>query len=317
MTRTVHVGLIGLGTIGSGVAENIMKNSAIVKEKTGIEVVLRKACDKDPKAISIIPEDKRAESVDDIMNDPEIDVVIELIGGYEPARTFILKALEKGKHVVTANKAVLAKHWDEVFSAARKTGRMVGFEASVGGSIPIIRTLDHYLDRITQVRGILNGTCNFILTKMEEGMGYEESLKTAQELGFAEADPSFDVDGHDSSQKLFILSRLIFGDVSYDDISVKGVRDFDRSFIEKALENGSVIRLVASAERTEAGLEMKVEPVQVPKDDILASVRDENNAVSIRGENFGTQVFIGKGAGKRPTADAVVRDIVEIAKASG
>ncbi|MHA2066664.1 MAG: homoserine dehydrogenase [Candidatus Thorarchaeota archaeon] len=281
-----------------------------------MEVVLRKACDKRLELMANIPEEKRCGGADEILNDPDIDVVVELIGGYEPARTFILKALENRKHVVTANKAVLAKHWDEVFSAAKKAGKMLGFEASVAGSIPIINTLGHYLDRITRVRGILNGTCNFILTKMEEGVGYQEALKTAQEKGFAEADPSFDVDGHDSSQKLYILSRLIFGDVNYDDISVKGVRDFGSGIIANALNKGSVIRLVASAEKKEGVLEMKVEPVEVPKSDILASVRDEYNAVSIEGENFGTQVFIGKGAGKRPTADAVVRDIVGIARSS-
>ncbi|MBW2979790.1 homoserine dehydrogenase [Candidatus Woesearchaeota archaeon] len=314
----VNIGLIGIGTIGSGVVKILKKNSKTIEKRSGVKLNLKKVCDLNHKAAKKlgIPSSKLTKKVDDVVNDPEIDIVIELIGGYEPARTFILKAMKKGKHVVTANKAVIAKHGPELFKAAEKNKVNFCFEAAVGGCIPILKALkeSYVADNINSIYGIVNGTTNYILTRMNEGMSYEEALKKAQQLGFAEANPAFDVEGKDAAQKLVILSSLSFNSRINDDIFTDGITKVSKNDLKYAQELGYTIKLLAIAKKDDGKIELRVHPTMIPIKHELASVSNELNAVYIAGESIGKAMLYGKGAGQLPTATVVLGDAVDIGK---
>jgi len=316
----VNVGLIGFGTIGAGVVEVFSTNHDLIREKVGKDLKLKRVVDLDietDRGVEIDPAILSTDA-DDILNDPEIDIVIELIGGYEPARSFILRALENGKHVVTANKALLARHWDEITKAARDNGVRVAFEASVGGGIPILRALNESLaaNRIESIYGIINGTANYILTRMaSEGMEFDDVLREAQRLGYAERDPTFDIEGHDTAQKLIILALLGFGIyVPEEDLHVEGISSIRRDDIEYAnKELDCSVKLLATASLDDGELEMGVMPFLVPHEHLLSSVNGVFNGIYITGDFTGPVMFYGKGAGRRATASAVVADCMEIA----
>ncbi|OPX22610.1 MAG: homoserine dehydrogenase [Candidatus Latescibacteria bacterium 4484_107] len=320
MGKEINAGLIGFGTIGRGVARLMLERSGEFMQKKGFALKLKRIADLDvaaPRGLDL-PKEMLTTDAQAVLNDPEIEVVIELIGGLEPARTFVLRALEQGKSVVTANKALLAQFGDELFRAAREHGGELAFEASVCGGIPILRVLRQglFTDRIVSLYGILNGTTNYILTKMaEEGGRFEEVLRQAQDAGFAEADPTMDVSGKDAAQKLAILLRIGFGaSVTPEAMFVEGIERIGRQDIEDAEELGYAIKLLAISKRTERGIEARVHPAMIPKGALLASIRDEFNAVELVGDWVGPQVFYGRGAGERPTANAVVSDLVELAE---
>ncbi|MDO8647973.1 MAG: homoserine dehydrogenase [Candidatus Diapherotrites archaeon] len=316
MPVEVNVGLVGLGNIGSGVLDILKENSEIIEKRTGVRINLVAACDKSKeqleKAITLgIP---TTENFKDLLNNEKIGVIIELIGGYEPAHSIIIDALRAKKHVITANKAVLAKYGTEIFAEAQKNNVNVLFEAAVGGCIPIIRTIEesYSSDRIEKIYGILNGTTNFILTRMGEGMSYEEALKKAQELGFAEADPSFDVEGKDTAQKLSILAGLAFDAKIGCEIFTEGITKITKSDIDFAKELGYVIKLLAIAKKENGQIELRVHPTMIPASHFFANISNEFNAVLLSGANTGEILLSGKGAGKLPTATVVVTDIIEL-----
>ena len=313
----VNIGLLGLGTVGTGTAEIILDNEgrhALLKEivikKVGVQ-----SLDK-PRQVKL-PPGVMTTDLNAIVNDPEIDIVVELLGGLEPARTLILQAIEQGKHVVTANKAVVALYGDEIYTAANKAGVYVMLEASVGGGIPVVKPLKQSLgvNRITSLIGIINGTTNYILTRMAaEGANFADVLAEAQELGYAEADPTTDVDGGDAADKIGILAAIAFGDrIKRKDIFCEGIRQITATDISYAEQLGFVIKLLAiSKSTTTPALEVRVHPTLVPKDHPLASINDVYNAVLVAGEPLGQVMFFGPGAGKGATASAVVSDIVNI-----
>jgi homoserine dehydrogenase len=319
MKNTVNIGIIGFGTIGSGVVETLNRNLPLVEDKVGRKVELKKIVDLDivtDRGVQVDPQ-KLSTNVDDILEDPDIDIVIELIGGYQPALNFILKAMTNGKHVVTANKALLAKHWEEIMDTARKNGVRICFEASVGGGIPLLEPLNDNLaaNQIQSIYGIINGTANYILTKMsEEGRKFEDVLKEAQELGYAEQDPTFDVEGHDTAQKLIILTILGFGVfIRQEKFHVEGISMItpqDIQFASKEL--GCVIKLLAISQLADGKLEVRVHPTLVPEEHLLAAVKGVFNGVYIVGDVVGPVMMYGAGAGMLPTASAVVSDCMDI-----
>nr|WP_319373989.1 homoserine dehydrogenase [uncultured Methanobacterium sp.] len=319
MEETVNIGLIGFGTIGSGVVATLNQNIQLLESKVNKKVNLKRIVDLD------ITTDRGVEvksgvlstNVDDILEDDEIDIVIELVGGYQPALNFILRAMENGKHVVTANKALLAKHWQEITDSAQENGVRIAFEASVGGGIPLLAPLNDGLtaNNIETIYGIINGTANYILTKMAaEGLDFDTVLKEAQEMGYAEADPTFDIEGHDTAQKLIILSILGFGVyVKQEKFHVEGITRItpdDIRFAKEELE--SVIKLLAIAQITDGELEIRVHPTLVPETHLLAAVNDVFNAVYLVGDVVGPVLMYGAGAGMMPTASAVVADCIDI-----
>jgi len=316
MVVEVTVGLIGLGTIGSGVLDILRENSGIIEKRTGVRIRILAVCDKSKerleKAIALgIP---ASENFKELLDNEKISVIIELIGGYEPAHSIIIESLKAKKHVITANKAVLAKYGIEIFAEAQKNGVNVLFEAAVGGCIPIIRTIEESFssDRIEKIYGILNGTTNFILTRMSEGMSYEEALKKAQELGFAEADPGFDVEGKDTAQKLSILAALAFDAKIDREIFTEGITKITKAEIDFAKEMGYVIKLLAIAKKENNQVELRVHPTMIPAGHFFANINNEFNAVLLSGANTGEILISGKGAGKLPTATVVVTDIIEL-----
>ena len=313
----VTLGLIGAGNIGQGVLRVIEENGDLIRAKTGIQLHLKTIVDKciDERKSAIRGDLLLTDDVNQILDDDEIDVVIELIGGVEPARTYILDALRRKKHVVTANKAVISEHYAELTAAAKENGVNIKFEASTGGCVPIIRSLKESLvaDEIMSLYGILNGTTNFILTRMSQGSSYAEALQEAQDLGFAEPDPSFDVSGMDAAQKLVILALMAFNirsDISK--VYVEGIERIDKKDIDYANELGYAIKLLAIAKRHGNKAELRVHPVLIHKGHLLADVRNELNAVFVRGRFIDEQMYYGKGAGQMPTAAAVVGDIVGV-----
>tara|TARA_B100002003_G_scaffold247433_1_gene279016 strand:- start:2011 stop:3276 length:1266 start_codon:yes stop_codon:yes gene_type:complete len=315
MTKTINIGLIGIGTIGSGVVDILDKNTSLIEKRTGVKINLAKVCDLNEKlALELGLKGLFTKEYKELLNNPNIDVIVELIGGYEPAHSIIIEAIQAGKHVVTANKAVLAKFGYEIFEEAQKNNVNVLFEAAVGGCIPIIRTIEETYpsDKITEIYGILNGTTNYILTKMTKGMTYEDSLKKAQELGFAEADPSFDVEGKDASQKMTILSSLVFDAKITEEPFTWGITKVTKQDIDYAKELGYVIKLIAMGIKRENGIEIRTHPTMIPADHVLAGVNNEYNAVLFSGENVKEVMLSGKGAGKLPTASVVVTDIIEL-----
>ena len=314
------IGIIGLGTVGTGVLRILQNNHDVIEKRLGASLEIKKISDLDvdrDRGLKLPPgllvQDSQA-----ILNDPEIDIVVELIGGNHPAREFILEALKKGKHVVTANKALLAEWGEDLFQAAEEAGVDLFFEASVGGGIPILRVLKEGLsaNRIKSIYGIINGTANFILTKMsEEEKSFEQCLAEAQKLGFAEADPTLDVDGIDSAHKLAILVMLAFGTpVSLSDIYMEGISKVSAIDIEFAKEFGYVIKLLAIAKEGMNTVEARVHPTMVPKNYLIATVGGVYNAIYVEGDAVGKTLFYGRGAGDLPTGSAVVSDIMEIGR---
>lgn len=318
--RKVVVGVVGFGTVGGGVVDILQKNKDIISKRAGVEIELKYVASKNFGGSGVeILYAKRTSDYNEIINDEEVDIVVELVGGIDVPYDIITKAIRAGKNVVTANKALLAERGDEIFALAREYGVVVGFEASVAGGIPIIRVLADSLvgDRVNQILGILNGTTNFILTKMfEENMDFTSALKKAQELGFAEADPSLDIDGVDTAHKIAILTRLAFNTkVDFNSIYVEGIRNIALEDVKYAYEMGFVLKLLGISRVDDDGsIEVRVHPALVSKSNQLAFVRNEYNAVLLESKSLGISMYYGKGAGRYPTAVSVVADIVEIAK---
>ncbi len=317
------VGIIGLGTVGSGVAKLLLDHGDRTARHAGRVLWLEKAAVRDlakPRGCDL-PDGILTDNVDQVIDDPEIEVVAQLIGGIEPARTLMLRLLKAGKDVVTANKALLAEHGPEIFDAARELGRSVAFEASVAGGIPIIANIGQCLsaNQITSLHGILNGTSNFILSKMHDGDDYAAAVSEAQRLGFAETDPAMDVDGTDAAQKLAILAHLAFGArVDWGDIPRTGIDTLDVVDVRFAQEMGYKIKLLAVADLVESvsgqgGLELHVSPTLVRAGSPLAEVSGPFNAVRVDADAVGRLLFYGPGAGQMPTASAVVADLIDTA----
>jgi homoserine dehydrogenase len=317
MNEPVRIGVVGMGTVGSGVVRLLVESADHIERHAGRRIVVEKAVVKDPaKARDVqVPGGRISGDFRDISRDPSISVAALLVGGLEPARTIMLDLLEHGKDVVTANKALLAEHGPELFELARRKGRSIAFEAAVAGGIPIVAAIGECLaaNRIESIRGILNGTSNFILTRMEEdGADYADVLALAQQKGFAEADPSMDVDGTDATQKLAILAHLAFGVwVPWAEIPRMGIEGIDLDLLTYAAELGYRIRLIAVASRSDGRLAMRVAPALVKIGTPLAETRGAYNAVSIVGDAVGRMFFHGLGAGQMPTASAVVADIID------
>jgi homoserine dehydrogenase len=314
MKQHINVGLIGYGTVGKGVVKILEENKKIALRKIGKPIRVKSICDLRP----IDRPELYVKNFRDIIKDPEIDLIVELIGGYEPARTILIEALKAGKNVVTANKAVLAKYWDQIFTTAQDCQKSIYYEASVGGVIPVVQGLSEGLasEEILEIKGILNGTTNFILSEMtKNGITYEAALKSAQSAGFAEADPSFDVNGIDTANKLAILSSLAWGGwIKVKDISVKGISDLDIEDVLITQNFGYDIKLIGSAEKTKNGVDLSVQPCLVNHNHAFATVENEYNVVMITGKDSDDVLFYGKGAGQRPAASAVVSDIINLSK---
>ena len=314
MKTNLNIGLVGYGTVGKGVVKILEKNKAIALRKSGVKINIQSICDLNP----IDKPELYVKNFRDVIINKEIDIIVELIGGYEPARTVITEALKNGKHVVTANKAVLAKYWDEIFSLAQENKKMVYFEASVGGVIPVIQGLNEGLagNEIKSIKGILNGTTNFILSKMtNEGISYADALKKAQASGFAEANPTADVKGLDTANKLAILSSLAWGSwIKVEDIRVKGIDQLDIEDVNITRDFGYVFKLIGSAIKTDKGIDLWVESCLIDHHHSFANVSNEYNAIMIKGDAAADVMFYGKGAGQLPAASAVVSDIIDLSK---
>jgi homoserine dehydrogenase len=317
--QQLTVGLLGLGTVGTGVARLLTEHRDRLERRAGRSIHWKWAAVRDPRK----PRDVRLDDVrittdvGPIIEDPEVDVIIETMGGTDQALRYTLSALEAGKDVVTANKALLAEHGGQVFACARASGRAVAFEASVGGGIPIVQCLGVALaaNQIQSLAAIVNGTCNFILTRMTtEGLPYEEALRQAQRLGYAEADPTLDVDGTDTAHKLAILAQLAFeANVRLAEIPRQGIDRLQGADIKYAGELGYAIKLLALARLSPAGLELRVAPALVRHGTPLAEVRGPYNAIRVVGDAVGDTLFYGRGAGSMPTASAVVGDLIQVA----
>jgi homoserine dehydrogenase len=318
--QSVNVGILGLGTVGSGVYDLLHTNGKLIQTRSDIDIRVSKVADVDAskKREYAVPDEVFTQDASDVVDNSDIDVVVELIGGTGIARELMLRALRNGKHVVSANKALLAKHGAEIFKAALEQQVNLGYEASVGGGIPIIKTIREALvgNVIHRVMGILNGTSNFILTKMtREGIDFDAALSVAQELGFAEADPTLDISGGDAQHKIVILASLAFNTaIDMKHVYVEGIEHIEKRDMQYAEELGFVLKLLAHAERVDEGVLVKVHPSLVPKDNPLASISWEDNAVMVYSDYLGKSMYYGKGAGKRPTASAVVADIVDISQ---
>jgi len=319
--KKIKVGIVGFGKIGSGVVKVLQSRRAFLKDKAGVDITIAKICDKDLESKRPVKVKKSilTRAIGKILYDPEIDIVVELIGGIRPAKDIILEALRQGKHVVTANKALLSESGYEIFNLANALGLQVGFEASVGGGIPIIMALKEgfVANRINLIYGIINGTSNFILSKMAEGpSSFKEALKIAQGKGYAESDPYLDVSGIDSSNKLAVLALLGFGiPARARDIYTEGITLIESSDIQYAKELGYSIKLLAIAKRSGGSLELRVHPTLISRNHLLANVNGVYNAVFVKGDLIGENLFFGEGAGANPTSSAVVSDIISMAKA--
>jgi len=318
--KSIKIGLIGFGTIGAGVVKILGKNGDIIRKRLGASVEIAKIADLDIETDRGVAVDRSLLTTDasQLFNDPEIDIIIELIGGYDPARQFILQAMENGKHVVTANKALLAKHGEELFTAAEKHRVTLGFEASVGGAIPIIRSIKEgfVANRFTLIDGIVNGTANYILSKMsDENCAFDVALKEAQEKGFAEADPTFDIEGIDSAHKIAVLSRLAYGtSVDFDAIYTQGITCITGDDIQRAREFGYRVKLLAIAKYDGKELDVRVHPAMIPVAYPMANVNGVLNAIRVCDDNMEENILVGHGAGSMPTASAVIADAVEAAR---
>lgn len=308
--KVINVGLIGCGVVGSGVVDIFSRNkNPSVNLKT---VVVKNIAKKRKTSFSNL-----TANADDVLDDPDIDIIVELIGGYEPAKGYMIKAIQNGKHVVTANKAVISEHGSEIFEEADKHSVNVGFEGAVAGGIPIINPLLEQLGigEIKSITGILNGTTNFMLTRMSERIDYESALRIAQEKGFAEADPSFDIKGLDAAQKIAILASLAFGRwIQPNEVYCEGITEITPIDVDYAKELGYVIKLLAIAEKTKEGeIDVRVHPALISSSHRLARVNEEFNAICIKGSPFDEYFNVGKGAGQGPTAFSVYYDIIKMA----
>ena len=318
--KPINVGLLGIGTVGGGTWEVLNRNQEEITRRAGRGIVIAKVADKDTERAKKITGGKVAVTADanEVVTDPNIDIVIELIGGYTVAKDFVLKAIANGKHVVTANKALLATHGNEIFAAAQKKGVMVAFEAAVAGGIPIIKALREGLtaNRIEWIAGIINGTSNFILSEMrDKGLAFADVLKEAQTLGYAEADPTFDIEGIDAAHKLTIMSAIAFGiPMQFDKAYTEGISKLTREDIQYAEQLGYRIKLLGITRRTPEGIELRVHPTLIPAKRLIANVEGVMNAVLVKGDAVGATMYYGAGAGSLPTASAVVADLVDITR---
>ena len=315
--KPVKVGLLGLGTVGGGTVNVLRRNAIEISRRAGREIQISRAaakgkCTCDTTGIPL------TEDGFEVVNDPDIDIVVELIGGETPAKQLILTALANGKHVVTANKALIAKHGNEIFAKASEQGLMVAFAAAVAGGIPIIKALREGLtgNKIEWVAGIINGTCNFILTEMrDKGRDFADVLVEAQAKGYAEADPTFDVEGIDAAHKLTILASIAFGiPLQFDKVYIEGISGVTRLDVAYAEALGYRIKLLGLARRTEHGVELRVHPTLIPERRLIANVNGVMNAVLVKGDAVGPTLYYGAGAGAEPTASAVVADIVDVVR---
>ena len=315
--KPVKIGMLGLGTVGGGTVTVLRRNASEISRRAGREIQIFRAaargvCNCDTTGLPL------TEDGFEVVNDPEVDIVIELIGGEQPAKDLILTALANGKHVVTANKALIAKHGNEIFAKASEKGLMVAFEAAVAGGIPIIKALREGLtaNKIEWVAGIINGTCNFILTEMrDKGRDFDDVLKEAQAKGYAEANPTFDVEGIDAAHKLTILASIAFGiPLQFDKAYIEGITGVTRLDVAYAEQLGYRIKLLGIARRVEQGVELRVHPTLIPERRLIANVDGVMNAVLVKGDAVGPTLYYGAGAGSEPTASAVVADIVDVVR---
>jgi len=318
--KQIGVGLVGFGTVGAGVADGLLRNRKLMSQRLGVDVVLKKIADLDistDRGVAVDPSLLTTDAMA-MINDPDIKIIVELIGGTGFAKTCILAALNAGKAVVTANKKLLAEYGEEIFTTAERNGVDIYFGASVGGGIPIIRVVREGLagNEIQSIHGILNGTCNYILTRMEnEGLSFEEVLKAAQKAGYAEADPGLDIDGFDTAHKAIILASLAYGfHVSLKNVLVEGIRNLSGMDVKFASEFGYRIKLLAIVKREGEEIEVRVHPTLVPLTHMLASVNNVFNAAMVRGDLSGDTLYYGRGAGREPTASTVIGDIGDIAR---
>jgi homoserine dehydrogenase len=316
----IKVGLIGFGNIGAGVVKLLQQNADVIRDKVGAGIILKRIADLDittDRGVQVDP-GVLTTDVNAIFDDPEISVVIELVGGYEPAKTFVLKAIAKGKHIVTANKALLALHGDEIYAAAASNNVEVQFEAAVGGGIPVLTAIKGNMaaNRFGSVIGIMNGTCNYILTRMtQEGADFGDVLKAAQELGYAEPDPTFDIEGVDTAHKLAILVSLCFGTrIDFKKIYTEGISAISGLDVKFASDFGYRIKLLAIGKLTDGQIEVRVHPTMIPLHNPLADVNGVFNAIRLTGDFVGPVMFYGRGAGQNPTASAIVGDLIGLSR---
>lgn len=321
--KDLKVGLLGIGTVGGGTYTVVTRNQADIARRIGSNIRIVQVADRNLKLAKQVTGGEVALTDDAfaVVNNPEIDVVVELIGGYTIAKELVLTAIANGKHVVTANKALLAVHGNEIFKAAAEKGVIVAFEAAVAGGIPIIKALREGLsaNRIEWVAGIINGTTNFILTEMrDKGLAFADVLKEAQRLGYAEADPTFDVEGIDAAHKLTIMASIAFGmPMQFDQAYTEGITKLTTQDIQYAEELGYRVKLLGISKKTEAGVELRVHPTLIPEKRLIANVDGAMNAVVVKGDAVGPTLYYGAGAGAEPTASAVVADLVDIARLQG
>ncbi len=318
--KPINVGLLGIGTVGGGTWTVLTRNQEEITRRAGRPIRISTVADRNLERARQLT-GGQARLTDDafsVVSDPDVDIVVELIGGYTVAKELVLKAIENGKHVVTANKALLAVHGNEIFAAAQKKGVMVAFEAAVAGGIPIIKALREGLsaNRIQWIAGIINGTTNFILSEMrDKGLPFADVLAEAQRLGYAEADPTFDIEGVDAAHKATLMSAIAFGiPIQFDKCHIEGISKLDAADIRYAEQLGYRIKLLGITKRTQAGVELRVHPTLIPTKRLIANVEGAMNAVLVWGDAVGATLYYGKGAGDEPTASAVIADLVDVTR---
>lgn len=320
MATEIKVGLAGFGNVGKGTYDILKRNHSLIGQRAGAPISVKRVTVRNVDRVKPLVDEDVIVTNDwhDLVNDPEVNVVVEAMGGIEPAKSLILAAINAGKHVVTANKALLAEHGNEIFSAALAKGVNVAFEAAVAGSIPIVKALREGLaaNRVSSIAGIINGTCNFILSTMRDtGRSFDDVLKEAQRLGYAEADPTFDIEGTDSAHKLMLLSAIAFGvPVDMSKVHIEGITHLEAKDIKFAEELGYRIKLLGITKYTDYGIELRVHPALVPTRRLLANVEGAMNAVVVKGDAAESSLYYGKGAGAEPTGSAVVADLIDIAR---
>ena len=318
--KPINVGLLGIGTVGGGAFTVLRRNQEEIGRRAGCSITMKMVADKDLDKVRSIVGERAIVTADalEVVENRDIDIVVELIGGTTIARELVLKAIENGKHVVTANKALLAQHGNEIFAAAQKHNVMVAFEGAVGGGIPIIKSLREGLtaNRIEWIVGIINGTSNFILSEMrEKGASFQDVLKEAQQLGYAETDPTFDIEGVDAAHKLTIMAAIGFGiPMQFSSAYIEGISKLTREDIRYAEELGYRIKLLGIAKRMAKGIELRVHPTLIPTRRLIANVEGVMNAILVKGDAVGQTMYYGAGAGAEPTASAVVADLVDVAR---
>ena len=318
--KPINVGLLGIGTVGGGTFTVLQRNAEEITRRAGRPIRITVVADRDLELAKKVTKGacRLTDDAFSVVSDPEVDIVVELIGGCGVAKDLVLKAIENGKHVVTANKALLATHGNEIFAAAQKKGVMVAFEAAVAGGIPIIKAVREGLsaNRIEWIAGIINGTTNFILSEMrDKGLSFDTVLKEAQRLGYAEADPTFDIEGVDAAHKITILSALAFGiPMQFDKAYIEGISKLDAIDIRYAEQLGYRIKLLGITKRTPEGIELRVHPTLIPAKRLIANVEGAMNAVLVQGDAVGSTLYYGKGAGAEPTASAVIADLVDVTR---